>query len=1164
MNYPKNMARKKCMALLMVSLVVSLSFITLITPAFAQPNTIANATVAGIDGITGFHRQDDIATYRVIIETNETVEPDQIKLNDVVFGRDFCNGGTSCAPYSSPDVVGQECTCTDSTFIPDDPYAFTFYYFTPSISDPLDIFGPVMFYPEEIPPTITRFNISQGNKEVTTNISVADTACHEAECEGKCTGISYLEVYANGDVVGLDRPNTQNCTYATGLVLEGVSSGETDFWLRAYDIFSQATESEHSRYTIDLDDPVLESVTVNDDQSGEAVQYISLEGNREQIVDVVVVINENNLIESIADLSGLNDDRAFAESYKAIRFPNNGAGVQVDCELSEETYTCTFERIHLKMSSESAVLKFNLTDVGGNTVTAEQTVSFTIDDSGAESLGITSGTCLSDACFLGPQTNNLTLLLQSPGAGFTKTMSINSQDVYYVTLDLSSFMGSAWQRTGSNECIAGGELWTCRWYNVRKGVSLTSGRTVDIFLTSPSQDDAGNPIEGETRRSFTYDETPPEILNITVMTDDGRDYFKDGDTLKFTAEIQEIHSEVAEDGSTAQGDFSKIKPGAIKTPADQCSPKTIDNRQTCTWTISDVRATSGEVAVVFSISDIVGNTATDNKVLRIYGISTEEFPDHMSNSVSFIPDNYKLDALTAQRFPLKAFAELHLKEKAGASIDGEDLKAVVREQCNYLQEFSDEPYLYADPVYDETNDEWTALLRIDFKATDFSEIGGEIPFDCIFYLDYLYQEQALRNPELENVSFTVQIYNAPLDSVDDAFLDKINEHRHWVRAGQEWVSGLNKLFTILNNICELEGVLSALYKFLAQTRTVVYAISGIIYPFDPDAAKSLWKNYNEIMCNIQSTKLTQIGKLFGQESGKPTTGMGKFLKQACAAVSCAQCDPNPQTNLWGGDVDSSGYQWNRLFGSGTESVFDPDILLDKVAPDSVQKGARSGEEARPIPTTEDLRNAFSAYPRPEDSFLVSVGCFCAPGIIYHLNRLQQLECAYIDCMAEQSKSGLQRFASCEEGLAVAQCVYTWGSIARSFGALLVIERMAQWVQTIVNHPTAYALQQARGFICTDYNTQISTPACKASTLENPFTLTNIGCGLFDSVMTFADHESYTNNIASIFKADSFRNMFKGDENICGQEDVKEVLEALEKREDQGGGEEGGGPDIGPS
>lgn len=1146
----------------MASLVISLS---LITPIFAQPNTIFNATVTGIDGTAQYHRQDDILTYKVIVETNDTVEPDQIKVNNVVFGRNFCNGGTSCAAYSSPTVVGQECTCTDSSFIPEDPYGFTFYYFTPGVSDPLDVFGPVMVYPEELPPTITLFNITQGNKKVTANISVADTACQDPECEGKCTGISYLEIYANGDVVGLDRPNTQNCSYATGLVLDGVTSGETDLYVRVYDLFSQATESDHIRYTIDLEDPALESVSILDDQSGEEVRYISLEGNREQVVDVEVVFREENLVESIADLSYLNDDRSFAESYKAIPFPNSGAGIQVDCETSEETYTCTFERIHLKMNSESAVLRFNLTDVGGNNVAAEQTVTFTIDDSGPEGLGIQSGMCINEACFLGPDSNNLTIVLQSPGAGFTKTMSINNQEVHYVTVDLSGFMGSAWQRVGSNDCTAAGELWSCRWYNLRKGVSLVSGRTVDIFLTTPSQDDAGNPIEGEIRGSFVYDETPPEILSITVATDEGKDYFKDGDTLLFTAEIEEIHSQVAEDGSTTSGDFSRIKPGAIKIPADQCSPKTINNTQTCTWTITDVRATSGEVSVKFSISDMVGNTATQETTLRIYGVSTEEFPDHFTNTVSFIPDNYKLDALTAQRFPLKAFAVVHLREKAGASINGDDLKAVVREQCNYASEFSDEPYLYADPVYDPSLDEWTAVLRIDFKTTDFSEIGPEVPFDCIFYLDYIYQEQALRNPELENVSFAVQIYNVPLDSVDDAFLDKINEHRHWVRAGQEWVNGLNKLFTILNNICELEGVLSALYKLMAQTRAVVYAISGVIYAFDPPAAQNLWDKYNEIMCNIQSTKLTSIGKLFGKESSGEPTGGGKFLKQACAAVSCAQCDPNPQTNLWGGEVDSEGYTWNRFPGS--DYLFDPETFLpfDKQITDSAQEKTGTEKNVRPIPTTEDLRNAFSAYPRPEDSIIVSIGCFCVPGIIYHLNRLQQLECAYVDCMAEQSKSGLQRFASCEEGLAIAQCVYTWGSIARSFGAFLVLERMAEWVQTILNHPTAFAIQQARGFVCADYNTQLSTPVCKASTLENPMTITNMGCALFDSYMTFADHESYTNNIASIFKADSFKNMFKGEDDICGQEDVKEVLDALEKREeDQEGGEEGGGPDIGPS
>jgi hypothetical protein len=281
-----------------------------------------------------------------------------------------------------------------------------------------------------------------------------------------------------------------------------------------------------------------------------------------------------------------------------------------------------------------------------------------------------------------------------------------------------------------------------------------------------------------------------------------------------------------------------------------------------------------------------------------------------------------------------------------------------------------------DPANDQTNamdDSFTILCNI----SAYQRVGKNV----------------LSNPQILIVEMPFTLRNSQLSAPGEQYIKKIQDTEKSLNGStQKLITDLNKKLVFVQKICDSKQFLD-----YAQLSGVVVQTAGMgLNMAFPGAGDTLLNTGDGIVKAIEKVddnnwnpppdRFSKNQRLASQLTPKSGGSMLGFLSQACEFLSC-----NLAMNKWGIDTMDSGV------ATGLENAAkDLPLGIGSELTDSLQ--------------SSDLKN----------SMAMSVMKLCLPGIVYNLNKYQQMQCEYLQCLKLYAATGLD-VSQCDVMLASKTC-----------------------------------------------------------------------------------------------------------------------------------------------
>ncbi|MBN1156922.1 hypothetical protein JXA85_04855 [Candidatus Woesearchaeota archaeon] len=587
------MTKKKEMqavAIWMIFLVLTIPFYG--ASVFAAPRIIG-VTVTGNDGVDGFVRTAE--DERLNIEVTGTLDAEDMAPDNVglIYGErtyrfgegDFCTAFSepSCTQLqSSPNEKIYKCTCIEEPFVRDSQ-TLSFGIF--DSAGKLRARQSKTVSPDEEKPVVTFISAVQKQNEdnVTVVLSASDSG----------SGIKRIELYDDGKKIKDMAVNASSYSKTFEISLSGDKTRR--ICAKAFDMMHNGgSDPQHessekcSEVTTDFSKPdICPNGRFRVLQGDNDVSYISTESVLGEFNGTVVVeINDNSLkTESItADLSELNINPLYSGSRK-LTCVNSGT----------DSYVCTTD-IKIRPKSTSPKITVWADDDMGHSAEKECTISFQLDNTKPNAVFLGTDHCLEGQCYLGPrETNDARSRIVARFEEFQSGLS--NEWVYFELSSLNPALYSG-KRLQVYECTKG---WECYGYAEVEEDKRQNAARYPVSIIYPSVDNAGNPVEGQTTATLVYDGEPPKLKNdVSILTDDGLDFFATGDNLMIEATLVDDESGV----EYAMADFKDITGNGNKTRAD-CTKE--DDEFKCRWTVYNIAGPKTGATLEFDFYDFGGN-----------------------------------------------------------------------------------------------------------------------------------------------------------------------------------------------------------------------------------------------------------------------------------------------------------------------------------------------------------------------------------------------------------------------------------------------------------------------------------------------------------------------------------------------------------------------------
>lgn len=833
-----------------------------------------------------------------------------------------------------------------------------------------------------------------------------------------CSGIGKVEIWWQGSSIDTVEFNSTNCKQIGKRVLPITDSGTSEFYLDVYDILGNNKKSQVQNLTIDVSSPEISNLDILN--NGLSLNKIAQ--NTDFLADLLFVIKEQNLSSVTADISNINTNPAIKQSYK---------GMAPKCVLNisstEKIYNCVINSVVLRTNKESINITITAKDTAGNSAVQSLEKSFEIDNVIPQ---VTTKTefCDTEKCYVKNGVNKIFFEL-------TKN-NFEKKQLYY---EVGGVFGKVME-CKDNKCN-GLVLINC------------NGPIEAKILTQPpfmSQDDSGNKLAYFSKTLYC-DNSPPAILNTTWLSNSklANNLLLSGASFTLIAEIDEPDSIVI-----AKAFFDKMKNTSENAQCKRSSSGLFN----CTWIITGVENGFYEANVVIDAFDAVNNTVRKSELVKVFGLKTDNStPNSLKASYTkTVPKEInRVTAKLAENngIPMYAYAYYTVSSNNNdAVLLSQDLSV---NNCIYRDSKGNE--LEASAVFSDITlaDKFKKIgdnHRIDFTFSDVGNYNGlDDKFRIICNVSAYVREgkYVYAKPQILKVDAVFAFRNSQLDAPGEQFVKKIKETEQSVNSTTaKLVRELDSVLVTVQNFCSLKT-----YLDYAQITGVAVQTAGI-------AMGTFLPGSKEAMTNAGG-KLYDMGSQFNSKLSDPpledvynpslreptgTDELFGFVGQACSFMSC-----------------DLGFNKNWQIDGG------------------IAKSISSTVEALPLGKTleSDLTDSLTASDM-KNSMIMSITKLCLPGVIYNLNKYQQLDCEYLQCLKVYSATGLD-VRQCEVMKSTKTCAIYVGE-AFEVPGVRIIKNLFSNTADIIRMSYGYGLVSVlelvkTNFKCEDVTSDEAILAC---------------------------------------------------------------------------------------
>jgi len=977
-------------------------------PAVAAPQIIS-VSGKGMDNLEGIIRPTDAITFQAVI-TNDgnPVDPARVRLGSSIFF-------TGC----TPNILGEYlCTVRDppsgtTSFIPDQAIPFEVTLLTSTNTVAAVRSGRILV--DSRTPAVGFSSVSPqiaAREDVVFSYFISDEACASVECQNNCSGIKSVEFFyfqnGNKQTLQAQNINTRECSLSSTVTFPSSSfpEGPNALYLQAQDMVDQLSPVNSVPFTVDNSGPGIQDSTFSLKLKGKELSFYRTGISTPVVIKLQFTDDQFNPNSVVADFSSLNpSDSAMRQAKPACS------------TVAANVWNCTWN-VNMQLSSSGAKqFTVNASDTEGNVASSNLVRSFSADDAGPTLSALTAGNGI----------------YAYPVSTFTGTLV--EAGVGVIASEMKLGVGSS--LISATRC----DINSCVWENV----NMVAGGNVSVALDTSSIDILGN-LASSFSRGFVVTLAPPGIGNVTVfgvggLTSSVTSFIATGDRIAITANVTEETSIVS-----ATADLSAFIPG-MNASQGQCTYIT-GNSFMCSWLSDAVQnAVSGQIRL--SLTNAAGNVMTRNISLRTYSTDNNATPNYWMSTVSCTPS--VLDRLLGPLINQKSYCTVRLQPRANSSFSSQQLQTISMDLAGCTGDSTS--LLQAANLFNTQSGSTAPLLKLTLAKNDLKI--DEIKTTCTVNIFSKVGGAITRAPEEEQVFVTLQFFNNPLGTVDDAAQKKLDEALKSTEGLMGFIGTLKSIIHYADRICKL---LDAYYKtsnglYLVFTKlgwnTEWLCAAAKTKPFLMPTCESM-KASVKAGCNTQQTT----------EKTADESWVGGANK-ICKLVSCQWV---PEAFNLAGDQILDLY--NKAPGLEGAYSSKPDTgrdvgdaaIIAQLKKDSAQSAAdymKIGEGARPyMPLFGNFRTTdLSQYPvNPRDSLVMSTLFGCIPGIIDNLDKYRQINCLYADCIQTAVMEDNVPLKVCEDLKAEATCKYVMGELFSIVPYASIFDQMMNQIKGMLSNP----------------------------------------------------------------------------------------------------------------
>ncbi len=283
------------------------------------------------------------------------------------------------------------------------------------------------------------------------------------------------------------------------------------------------------------------------------------------------------------------------------------------------------------------------------------------------------------------------------------------------------------------------------------------------------------------------------------------------------------------------------------------------------------------------------------------------------------------------------------------------------------------------------------------KMFDLPETGGEhfktqqVEYICRFRIFSAVDNNALANPELQEVTVSVPFGYSVLGAADARLEELIAEEREAVSSGFWGVIGsLEKIIKWLRYVASIGSIITGAANIVATTQA---ATAG--------------------PTNFPPTRAAGVAACFGLNGviASSNKALG-FLETPINVLSCKVPSGISWYDTWVGTIPA---YYNQLMNI--------EVLQSPDRPAIVKIPDKSGK-----PVDVPIKNAWQPARSVYDNLYLSAAALCVPGLVHNLDKYRQIKCRKIYCLENEVKGNIATVSSCNELESLLTCKYFIGEL----------------------------------------------------------------------------------------------------------------------------------------
>ncbi len=920
-------------------------------------------------------------------------------------------------------------------------------------------------------PSISFNDIDQEGSDLILDFTVTDNPT------GLCVGLKEVEVIDadSGEILEtIDFEEQGDCSFdynsdtGNAGVLQSTLSGEgkRNIKIRATDYLGHEKTSSAKAIDTDFVAPTVQTSTLLIEDFGD---YI---GNFKQSSDVYINITECEDLETVVATS------------EQIEFYSQPA----TCSLEDSascSWECSWQDLYITPSGTSVSATVTAIDEFDNEVTTTASASFQTDTTAPQLLYFGTKYLYDGLSYVEQgQATTFYAYISESGAGV-------SEDT--IKANLFAVGGSETNTpTSCEEDRSGVADYLCIWEisNVGGDRDTTSSREITLSVFN---DLVGNVGDAESF-PVIIDGVDPIVRDIElygVSASGQKNFFQSNDDLLIEVEVQEGSGVVAyvnvqdivmdaytkyqygtnnEDGEYEATEWDGW---AIFTNEESCQRDEESGMWDCEFNINSIKSGhDGSADIEIIITDTAGNEVNTwpesekdaqnvakgeegDYQIEIYALDEETQPDFWEQSSKTpLPDFINLDSaeLTYSRMDYT----VGLKSSVGANLALAEISSCTSEELGApslsremlfggnLAEPDDSPTLHLILEF-EPFDGTTIVETDELRGIDSFE-SKSIDYTCTVKLYSIIDDVAMTHFEEQEIILPIKFGYSSIGALDESVEALISEHVN--QAG----------FKVLNGIAVMSRVLRA----LQMVTTVLTTLNTLMNIFDAVSATMDTGRWADAITGSAPTNFCLGKQTIEGEIDR------NFIQKAHTVISVLYCSPGPAQGTKIGAWQSAVLEWwgvikgDWLLNKISTGEYYPSKIATTDGISNIDVGSAAGSQ-EVADFINSQHNPTSLY----DNLIVSSVGLCLPGIIYNLEKLQQVHCSKLSCLKNDVTAGLATVSDCDARFRYGICKYIWGELFEIplFG---FVDGLGELLNSVIHDPISlisFALSATCGLSC---------------------------------------------------------------------------------------------------